>query len=114
MSKETKGTGYVISAAVGVFWISLVWIVIYCKFKRYTRYVFVAFYVGNVILEILVNLSDEKSALYAMRGMEVGWVSLTIYYLINTTAASYCEFYICTLLYTPLYLLGTYYISEAS
>ena len=97
-----------------MFWISLVWVVIYCKFKQYTRYVFVAFYVGNVVLEILVNKSDEDSALYAMRGREVGWVSLTIYYLINTTAASYCEFYICTLLYTPLYLLGTYYISVAS
>ena len=97
-----------------MFWISLVWVVIYCKFKQYTRYVFVAFYVGNVVLEILVNKSDEDSALYAMRGMEVGWVSLTIDYLIITTAASYCEFFFCAFLYTPLYLLATYFISEAS
>ncbi len=68
----------------------------------------------NVVLEIMIKRSGQNSVFYAMRGMEVGWVSLTIYYLINTTAASYCEFYICTLLYTPLYLLGTYYISVAS
>ena len=90
------------------------WVVIYCKFKQYTRYVFVAFYVGNVVLEILVNKSDEDSALYAMRGMEVSWVSLTMSYLIITTVVSYCEFNICTFIYTPMYLLATYFISEKS
>jgi hypothetical protein len=62
----------------------------------------------------MINKSDEKSAFHAIRGMEVGWVSLTIDYLIITTAASYCEFSICAFLYTPLYILGTYFVSEAN
>ena len=68
----------------------------------------------NVVLEIMINRSGQNSVFYAMRGMEVGWVSLTIDYLIITTAASYCEFFFCAFLYTPLYLLATYFISEAS
>jgi hypothetical protein len=65
-------------------------------------------------MEIMISSSGENSAFYAVRGLEVGWVSHTIGYLIIATAASYCEFNICAYFYTPLYLLGTYLISEAS
>ena len=111
LSKQTKGTGYVISAGIAVFFVSSCWIVLYLKFRRYTRYLFIAFYVVNVFMEIMISSSGENSAFYAVRGLEVGWVSHTIGYLIIATAASYCEFNICAYFYTPLYLLGTYLIS---
>ncbi len=52
--------------------------------------------------------------MYAMRGMQENWVSLTLGYTLIMTSGSYCELNLCIFFYTPLYLIGTYFISEES
>ena len=54
ISQETIGTGYVISTAGGLFFVSVLWSVCHIKFKQYTKYVLSIWFIWNTIIEIFI------------------------------------------------------------
>ena len=60
-----------------------------------------------VTLDVMTVKFDKGNVMYALRGMQENWVSLTISYILIMTSGSYCELNFCTFIHTPLYLLGT-------
>ena len=65
-------------------------------------------------MEVLIVKGSPGNPIYAMRGMQENWVSLTLGYTLIMTSVTYCEYNFCTFLLSPLYLLATYFISIES
>ena len=80
-----------------------------------TRFVFCFFFGFIVLMEIVQSLSkDPDSFFYRQAEYNGVFMNFTSSYIILMGYFSYCEFNLCLLFYTPLYLVGSFIISTTT
>ena len=92
-----------------VIFLSILWSVTFWRKPTFSRFVFPLYLLAICTLEILnAIVFDKDSSLFAPTHQFEAWLTTTVAFLIVEIFFSFCEYGLCILVTSPLYIFTSY------